>query len=386
MAILHAALIASVVLAAVGLALLLVNLAKVPRLARSTASPEAPHRVSVVIPARNEQRDIEAAVRGHLASEYPDCEIVAVDDRSTDDTGAILERLARETPRCRVVRGVDPPPGWLGKPHALAEGAAAARGDLLLFADADVLYDPKALPEMVSFLESSCLDFLFVVPRIEAVGFWENVLMPNLLVAFLGGPAFLIARPGARWIAAGGGAGNLVRRAAYQAVGGHAALRDSVIDDIRLAYLLKGAGYRIAAVRGEDRVRVRMYRGYREVFDGFTKNTAYIFQGPIGWAVFAVTAATLLLAILPAAVLLASLGGAAIPGADLRLAAVAVGLVVLFRLILAAALSDPLWPAFTHPIMAAVWSGILARSLYHRFVRRRLKWRGRDFEARAARF
>lgn len=386
MSILHAALIASVVLAGVGLILLFVNLAKVPRLVRTSAAPESAHRVSVVIPARNEQRDIEASVRSHLTSEYADCEVVVVDDRSTDDTGAILDRLARETPRCRVVRGVEPPPGWLGKPHALAEGAAAATGDLLLFADADVLYDPRALPEIVSFFESARLDFLFVLPRIEAVGFWENVLMPNLLVTFFGGPAFLIPSPDARWIAAGGGAGNLVRRAAYEAAGGHEALRDSVIDDVRLGYLLKGAGYRIAAVRADDRVRVRMYRGLREVFDGFTKNAAYIFQGAVGWVLFALTAATLLLAILPAAVLPAALAGAAIPEGDLLLAAAALGLVVVFRLILAAALSDPFWPAFTHPIMAAVWSGILARSLYHRFVRRRLSWRGRDFEARGARF
>jgi glycosyltransferase involved in cell wall biosynthesis len=339
-----------------------------------------------VIPARNEERDVGAAVRCHLSCSYPDLEVVVVDDRSTDGTDRILERLAGEDPRCRVVRGVEPPAGWLGKPHALAQGAAAARGELLLFADADVLYDPRALEEMVSMLETERLDFLFVVPRIEARGFWENVLMPNLLVTFFGGPAFLIARPRARWVAAGGGAGNLVRRAAYEAVGGHATLSASVIDDIRLGYLFKRAGYRIAAARAEDRLRVRMYRGFREVADGFTKNAAYIFQGWAGPVLFALTAATLLLAILPAVVLAAAAAGAPVPASDLRLAAAALGLVILSRLVLASALSDPLWPAFTHPIMAAVWSGILARSLFHRFVRRRLKWRGRDFEARAARF
>jgi cellulose synthase/poly-beta-1,6-N-acetylglucosamine synthase-like glycosyltransferase len=339
-----------------------------------------------VIPARNEERDIETAVRSHLASSYRDLEVVVVDDRSTDGTAAILARLASEHPRCRVVVGVEPPPGWLGKPHALAQGAAVARGELLLFADADVLYDPRALAEMVAMLEAERLDFFFVVPRIEARGFWENVLMPNLVVTFFGGPAFLIARPRTRWAAAGGGAGNLVRRAAYDAVGGHAALPDSVIDDIRLGYLFKRAGYRIATARGEDRLRVRMYRGFREVVDGFTKNAAYIFQGWTGPVLFVLTAATLLLAILPAVVLLAAAAGAPVPSGDLRLAGTALGLVILFRLILALALSDPLWPAFTHPIMAAVWSGILGRSLFHRFVRRRLKWRGRDFEARAARF
>jgi hypothetical protein len=210
--------------------------------------------------------------------------------------------------------------------------------------------------------------------------------MPNLLVTLFGGPAFLIGRARPRWAAAGGGAGNFVRRAAYEAIGGHAALSDSVIDDVRLGFLFKRAGYRIATVRAEDRLRVRMYRGFCEVFDGFTKNAAYIFQGWTGAVLFVVTAATLLLAILPAAALVAAAAGAPIPAADLRLAGTSLGLVLLFRLILAAALRDPLWPAFTHPIMAAVWSGILGRSLFQRFVRRRLKWRGRDFEARAARF
>jgi chlorobactene glucosyltransferase len=383
---LHLGLVVSAVAGAVGLLLLLVNLALIPRLPRASAPSPGAARLSVVIPARNEERDIEAAVRSHLAQDYPDLEVVVVDDRSSDATGAILARLAREDPRLRIVGGSDPPPGWLGKPHALAQGSAAATGGLLLFADADVRYDACALSEMVEFLKAERLDFLFVLPRIEALGFWENVLMPNLLVTFFGGPAFLIPRAGARWIAAGGGAGNLVRRTAYEGAGGHSALRDSVIDDIRLGYRVKAAGYRIAAARAEDRVSVRMYRGFREVFEGFTKNMAYIFQGPAGVVLLALTVVTLLAAILPAVVLGAALGGVAIPAADARLAAACVGLTILFRFLLAAALSAPLWPALTHPIMAAVWSGILARSLYQRFIRRRLTWRGREFEARIARF
>jgi len=383
---LHAALAASVGVAALGLAFVLLNLTLLPRLTREGGAPGPRPAVSIVIPARNEERDVEAAVRSHLDQDYPDFEVIVVEDRSTDGTAGILARLARGQSRLTVVPGVDPPAGWLGKPHALAQGAAVARGDLLLFADADVRYDPCALREAVSYLEARGLDLLVLLPRVEMRGFWENVLMPYLLVAFFQAPGFLANRRRPRWIAAGGGAGNLVRRPVYDAVGGHAALRDSVVDDVRLDFAVKGAGHRFGVARAEHRVAVRMYRGFREVFDGFTKNVAYVYQGIAGVLLMAITVATLGAALLPPAALAAALLGAPIPARDLVLAAEGVTLALAARLALAGALSDPLWPALTHPIMAAVWSGILVRSLYRRFIRRRLTWRGRDFEARSARF
>jgi Glycosyl transferase family 21 len=249
-----------------------------------------------------------------------------------------------------------------------------------------VRYRPGALREAVAHLERRGLDFLVLLPRIEMQGFWENVLMPSLLMAFFQAPGFLANWRRPRWIAAGGGAGNLVRRAAYEAVGGHAALRDSVVDDVRLGFAVKGAGYRFGVVRAEERVTVRMYRGFGEIFDGFTKNVAYIFQGSPGAVVFAATVLTLGVSLLPPLVLVAALLPLRIPPADVALAAAGYAFCVLARICLAVSLGDPLWPCFAHPIMTAVWSGILARSLFRRFVRRRLTWRGRDFEARAARF
>jgi chlorobactene glucosyltransferase len=384
---LHGALIVSVAAAATGLALVFVNEWLIPRLPRDRAAPEAGPRVSIVIPARNEERDVEAAVRSHLAQDYRDFEVVVVEDRSTDATPRILERLLREDSRLRVVPGAELPEGWLGKPHALSQGAARASGELVLFADADVRYHPRALSEAMAYLAAQKLDFLMLIPQFEMRGFWENVLMPYLLVAFFQAPSFLANWQRPRWIAAGGGAGNLVRRAVYEGVGGHRALADSVVDDVRLAFAVKSAGYRVGLVRADDRVSVRMYHGFREVFDGFTKNFAYVYQGPAGLLLFGITVLTLGTGLLPAGALVANLlGGLHLPAADIVLAAVACGLVVFSRVVLAVSSSEPLWPALTHPIMAAVWSGILFRSLFHRFIRRRLTWRGRTFAARRARF
>ncbi len=381
---LHATLAAAAGIEAVFLALVLANLALLPRLPRR--APSALPRVSIVVPARNEERDVEASVRSYLAQDYPDLEVVVVDDRSTDATRQILERLARQDPRLRIVPGVEPPAGWLGKPHALAEGAAAARGEVLLFADADVRYAPDTVSRAAAHVESEELDFLCLLPRIEMHGFWENVLLPYLYVALFQSPAFAANWRRPRWMAVGGGAGNLVRRRVYEKVGGHAALRDSVIDDVRLGVTVKAAGFRFGLARAEDAVGVRMYHGFREVFDGFTKNAAYIYQGAAGVVFLALTAATLGSAIFPPAALAATALGASITAGDVRLALAGTILALLSRLVLARALREPLWPAFTQPIMAIIWTGILSRSLFHRFVRRRLTWRGREFEARGARF
>ncbi|MDQ5871735.1 MAG: glycosyltransferase family 2 protein [Acidobacteriota bacterium] len=383
---LRALLVAGVVTAVLGAIVLPINLAAFPRLSRTAKGRPVGilPRVSIVIPARNEEEDVESAVRSHLAQDYPDFQVIVVDDRSTDRTPGILDALAREDARLTVIAGRDPPAGWLGKPHALYLGARAAGGELLLFADADVRYDPRALREAVTVLEDRRLDLLAFFPRFENRGFWENVLLPFLAIAVFLGFGFL-ALSRRIPLAMGAGAGNLVRRRAYDAVGGHSAIRGSVVDDVRLAVVVKRAGGRVAAFRAEDRVAVRMYQGFREVWNGFTKNVAWAYSGIGGAILFGLTFLLLAVAVAPAVVLAGAAAGAAIPASDVRLAAVLFVSTVLLRGVLAATLGDPIWPAATHPIMAAVWAGLIARSLFHRFIRRRLTWRGRDFDARSAR-
>jgi chlorobactene glucosyltransferase len=364
-----------------------INAGTIPRLSKaSRPCGQALPKVSVVIPARDEARDIEAAVRSHLAQEYPDLEVIVVDDRSTDATPGVLARLAAADTRLRVVRGAEPPPGWLGKPHALFQGVALARGDLVLLADADVRYDPPALREAVAFLASRRLDLITFFPRVEMRGFWENVLMPYLAAAYMYGPAFIINSDVQKRFAAGGGSGMLVRRDALVAAGGYEALRASVIDDIGLAVRVRRSGGRCRMVLADDRVRLRMYRGFREIVDGFTKNIAYVFEGWTGALLALSTVFSWVAWTVPLAVLVAPLAGAPVPAVDTALAAIGLALAIVARLALALLLGYPLWPAVTHPLLAMVWMGIAARSFAWRFLRRQVFWRGRHYDAARARF
>jgi chlorobactene glucosyltransferase len=365
-----------------------VNVAQIRRVSRAPAPPpgSARPRISVVVPARNEERDVEEAVRSHLAQDYPDLEVIVVDDRSTDATGTILERLAASDPRLTVVRGTEPPPGWLGKPHALFQGASRATGELLLFADADVVFGPSALRQASWELEAERLDLLGLFPKVVMSGFWENVLLPYLALSYFFGPAFWINSDRQKRAAAGAGAGMLMRASAYRAAGGHEAIRASVIDDMGLAIRVRRAGGRCRMAMADDLTHLRMYRGFREVFDGFTKNLAFVFEGRVGAFLVFSTLFTFVAWTLPAVVLLAALAGLPVPAADVRWSVVAYGLTAATRAAMGVFLGYPFWSAFTQPLTAFVWMGITVRSLAWRFVRRELHWRGRAYDATRAGF
>jgi chlorobactene glucosyltransferase len=331
----------------------------------------------VIIPARDEERAIEATVRGFLAQTYPSLEVIAVDDRSADATGAILARLAAEDARLTVVTTEEPPEGWLGKPAALHQGSLHAKGELLLFADADISYAPEAVASAVAFLQRSGVALITLLPHFELRGFWEHVAMPQLAVSLF---AFLPVGIGNRTriplFGVGGGTGNLVRRADYDASGGHVALRDAVIDDVGLARLLRRHGRRTIAVRADRLVTVRMYHGLGEIIRGFTKN------------MFAVLGRSYLLAAFAAVMWLAGhLLPFALAAMGNPLALATVGVITLIRLILYSTFRYGLLNALLgHPLMTGVFLVILARSVWFTGIRRQLDWRGRRYDAARTRF
>lgn len=354
----------------------ILNLLLIPRL-RAGQRPQREPMVSVIIPARDEERTIERTVRGMLSQTYSALEIIVVNDRSADETGAILERLASEDGRLRVLTGEEPPGGWLGKPWALHQGSLKARGELLLFVDADIIYQPGAIAAAVARREESDATLVSILPNIEMRGFWENIAMPNLaMVVTTVVPLWLANRTRLTLLAAGGGPGNLVRRTEYDAAGGHTALKDAVVDDIALARLIRGAGGRTEMVMGNEVISVRMYHGLREVIDGFTKNAFTVF-GKSYLAVLLILAISLVVHVLPYAMMFT--------GDPYFIAAVA--LITLVRLLVFTSLGYRLDNAVLgHAPMVLLWSFIILRSAWITGVRKQLHWRGRSYDAGNTRF
>lgn len=229
-------------------------------------------RVSVIVAARNEQRNIRQALQSLLELDYPDYELIVVDDRSTDATATILDSLTVEHPRLRVIHIDDLPPGWLGKNHALWTGARRATGELLLFTDADIVMEPTVLSRAVGFLGQQRLDHLAATP---------SMTMPSALLGMFGVTFIVIfslfarpwkARDPASRCHIGIGAFNLVRRDAYLAVGGHETIRLRPDDDVKLGKILKRAGFRQEAVYAPEYLAVEWYASLGEVIRGLEKN------------------------------------------------------------------------------------------------------------------
>lgn len=229
-------------------------------------------RVSVVVPARDEAERVEEALRSIARMDYPALEVIAVDDRSRDGTGAIIDRMAARNPRVRSLHIADLPEGWLGKCHAMQAGARLAGGELLLFTDADVVFAPATIRLAVRYLLAGKLDHLALLPGLVPGGYWEDAAKSYFGMLFVAGLKAWAAGTPSRGIYVGIGAFNLVRREAYDGIGGHEGLRLEVADDLMLGKRLKQAGYRQDALVGADHVRLRWQVGVGGFVRGLEKN------------------------------------------------------------------------------------------------------------------
>ncbi|HEX9710292.1 MAG TPA: glycosyltransferase family 2 protein [Candidatus Thermoplasmatota archaeon] len=352
--------------------------------------------VSVVIPARNEAVNIRTVLETVTRSEYPRFEVIVVDDRSEDATGELARRVARgRAERLEVVDGEPLPDGWLGKPWACAQGAARARGELLLFTDADTTHGPALLARSVAALHEDTADAVTVGGRQLMGSFWERVVQPHIFVLLLF--RFRDAReplPPRRWRdAIANGQYLMFGRETYEAIGGHEAVAGEVVEDLRLAQILVKRGFRLSMRMAEDELATRMYRGLGDLVRGWSKNMlvgAYQtvpralrpLVAPVSLAVGAVQ-----WLVPPAALVIAAsvalTGGARAGGAGdawvgglLLWGSVVVGASVLLWAGITARMGAPARYGLLYPVGTMVGWLILVRSWARG---RRVEWKGREY-------
>jgi hypothetical protein len=349
--------------------------------------PADPPLVSVVVPARDEARNVGRCLRSVLATAYPRVEIVVVDDHSSDGTGDIARAIAPEDPRLRVLDNPPLPDDWFGKQWACRTGALAARGDVLLFADADTTHAPDLLGRLVNELRARGGGLLSVVGRQELGTFWERVVQPQVLAVILGryGGTERVSRARRPVEKIANGQCLAMDRATYDAVGGHAAVRDVVAEDLKLAQRVCAAGRPVTLVAGERQLSTRMYTSLAELVRGWRKNVyaggrEAMPLGAFGRLLFPfLLLVPPLMGLLPPLALLGGLAGL-VSAQWLRTAAIATASTLLFWVAVYRRTAHSPLHALAYPLGSAV---LLYIALHAILRGQRVEWRGREYVSAA---
>jgi glycosyltransferase involved in cell wall biosynthesis len=326
-------------------------------------------RISLIFAARDEEEKLPAALATLAALDYPNLEIIAVDDRSQDSTGAILEEFTRRHPRLRALHVTELPNGWLGKPHALQRAYEQSTGEWLLFTDADVRFAPDVLRRAVTLVKQRGVDHLTLFGDVEMVGFWEKVLITFFGLAFhIATDPYRVSDPDS-WTYVGVGAFQLLQRSAYEQAGTHRRLAMEVVDDMKLGKIVKQAGFRSCVGLAEDAVVIRWHAGLRNLVRGVTKN----FFAATGYNLalaFVAAGGLLLLNVAPFVAVIFGHGWIRVSAG----AAVVIALCLHSGVDLVMRVS-PLY-ALTHPIGALLFCYMLLRSTVVTLWRGGVTWRG----------
>lgn len=242
--------------------------------AYAPAPPAEPEQVTIVVPARNEARNIERCLRSLMATTWPRVEIIVVDDHSTDGTGDIARRVAGGDTRVAVMEAPPLPDGWFGKQWACHSALQRARGSVFLFTDADTMHEPEALARAMRALGDRGADLISVMGRQELGTFWERLLMPQVFAVIISryGDMERMSRSTDPFEKIANGQFFLVKRSAYDRAGGHAAVRDHVAEDLRIAQEVCRTGGAVHFLDGRDYLSTRMYDGLVELVRGWEKN------------------------------------------------------------------------------------------------------------------
>lgn len=342
------------------LALVAANVLLWPRVRASAATPA--ESVSILIPARDEEESLPACLRAVLA-QVGVAEVLVYDDHSSDATAAVVEDFRARDPRVRLLPPSDLPTGWCGKTFALETLARHARSPWLLFLDADAMLAPRALPGMLGAARAYGVTFLSCWPGLDMKGFWEKLLMPvlNFVVLTLYPAPLALRRRRDASLGLAHGAAILVRRDAYERVGGHGAVRAELFEDTALAREWRRRGEQSLCLDGQAVVRKRMYENRGEIWKGFHKNFYPAFRRKSSFWTF----------------LLLHAFGFLGPFVTLNLPAA--GCVVAMRLLLALRFRHPLWSVLLHPA-AEVFLVALGLSSWWRYRHGSgVEWKGRRY-------
>ncbi|MGH7654548.1 MAG: glycosyltransferase [Gemmatimonadaceae bacterium] len=349
----------------------------------SALAPDDAPLVSVIVPARNEARNVDACMRSILATAWPRMELIVVNDHSLDDTGAIARAVAATDPRVTVIENPDLPEGWFGKQWACHNGAHVARGEYLLFTDADTRHQPELIARSINAMRERRAD-LFTVAGAQLVEtFWERLLQPQvfgMLAARFGG-AERMSRSQNPYDKIANGQFILVRRDVYDRAGGHEAVRAHVAEDLRLAQEWTRRGLSVQMVAAIDYMSTRMYAGFGEIWRGWGKNVWAAGRDTVGGG--AVTRGILrvmsplvpLWEVAPAVAIVLAIVGVA-PAAVGVWGAVTFAIGTLFWIIIRAAFRAPLWYALLHPVAACVLAALFAQASWRGA---RVEWKGRAY-------
>ena len=354
-----------------------------------TTPPSNPPLISVCIPARNEERNIRACVEAILKQDYPNLEVIVVDDRSIDSTLEILRQLAIQNDKLTIINGSDLPPGWAGKPHALYQASASARGEWFCFIDADTFIGPETLSSCYNKAIETKAD-MFTIMTFQILGsFWEKTVMPLVMTALSVGFSPRKVNDPETKDAIANGQFIMIKHSVYDAIGGHESVKNSIVEDKALSEQVKWNGQRLIVANGMKVAKTRMYTSLPEMWEGWTKNiylglrdqTGLLWLGVFG--AFLAFVASLFLPFWPLLGVLWHLNGGHWMAIAVMVEAFALwGYLIIVRARVAKNMEISSWYALTIPLGAGVFGAMMVTSAWMVLTRKGVTWKGRSYGAR----
>ena len=355
----------------------------------STPPPSNPPLISVCVPARNEERNIQKCVEGILNQDYPNLEVIILDDRSTDSTFEILHQLAAQHDKLHVINGSDLPEGWAGKPHALYQASASAHGEWLCFIDADTFLAPETLSACYNKAIETQAD-MFTIMTFQILGsFWEKTVMPLVMTALSVGFSPRKVNDPTTKDAIANGQFIMIKCSVYDAIGGHESVKNSIVEDKAISEQVKWNGHRLVVADGMKVAKTRMYTSLPEMWEGWTKNiylglrdqTGLLWLGVFG--AFLAFMAAIILPFWPLfGMFLFSNGGGWMAIGVVVEALVLWGYLVFMRARVARNMEISPWYGLTTPLGAGVFGAMMLTSAWRVLTRKGVTWKGRVYGAR----